>query len=137
MFDIGWQELFIVVAIVIIVVGPRDLPRVLKTVTSYIGKIRSMVREFQSGIDEVTREVDLEDLKVEAQKLAEVDFDDEIKQATNPVKAIEDEFSFDNGDVGSKDKVDSVSENTKMEELSSASLALKDKESISKKDSDK
>ena len=113
MFDIGWQELFIVVAIVIIVVGPRDLPRVLKTVTSYVGKIRSMVREFQSGIDEVTREVDIEDLRVEAQKLAEVDFDKEVKKATAPVEEIEDEFNFDNSVIEPEAQNSSLRRSTK------------------------
>ena len=94
MFDIGWQELFIVVAIAIIVVGPRDLPRVLRSITSYLSKARSMVREFQSGIDEVAREVDLDDIRKEAQDVANADFEDDIKDTLEPVKALENEFEF-------------------------------------------
>ena len=55
MFDIGWQELFVIGAITIIVVGPKDLPRVLMQVTKYVRKARSIAREFQSSIDEVVR----------------------------------------------------------------------------------
>ena len=68
MFDIGWQELFIIAAIAIIVVGPRDLPRALKSISGYISKAKSMVRELQSGIDEVAREVDLENIRKDAQE---------------------------------------------------------------------
>ena len=92
-FDIGWQELFIVVAIAIIVVGPRDLPRVLKSITGYISKARSMVREFQSGIDEVVREVDLEEIKKEAENTAKLDFEAEVNSALKPVKAIESDLN--------------------------------------------
>ena len=99
MFDIGWQELFVVVAIAIIVVGPRDLPRVLKTVTSYMNKMRSMVRDFQGGINEVTREIDLEDMRKEAELMADNNFGQEIKKTLEPISDLEDEFSFANKDI--------------------------------------
>ena len=56
MFDIGWQELFILAVLAIIVIGPKDLPRTIKTVTGWLRKARSMARELQSGIDDVVRE---------------------------------------------------------------------------------
>ena len=92
MFDIGWQELFIVAAIAIIVVGPRDLPSALKSITSYINKAKSMVREFQSGIDEVAREVDLENIRKEAQETASLDLEAELDSAVTPIKSIENDF---------------------------------------------
>ena len=55
MFDIGWQELFILAVLAIIVIGPKDLPRTIKTVTGWLRKARSMARELQSGIDDVVR----------------------------------------------------------------------------------
>ncbi|MEP2543110.1 MAG: Sec-independent protein translocase protein TatB, partial [Alphaproteobacteria bacterium] len=42
MFDIGWQELFIVAILAIIVIGPKDLPRAVRTVMRAIRKLRSM-----------------------------------------------------------------------------------------------
>ncbi len=84
MFDIGWQELFLVALITIIVVGPKELPRVLRTVTLWIRKIRSMAREFQDGIDDLAREADLDDLRKDIEKGAGVDFGDEIEQTIDP-----------------------------------------------------
>jgi sec-independent protein translocase protein TatB len=84
MFDIGWQELFIVAAIAIVVVGPRDLPRILKTVMSAIKKAKNMASEFQSGIDDVVREVELDDIRREANKMATMDLEDEVKSALDP-----------------------------------------------------
>ena len=66
MFDIGWQELFIVAVLAIIVVGPKDLPKALKTVTIWVRKARSMAREFQTGVNDMVRESELDEFKKQA-----------------------------------------------------------------------
>ena len=63
MFDIGWQELFILAVLAIIVIGPKDLPHAIRTITKGIRKARSMARDLQDGMDEVIREAELEDIK--------------------------------------------------------------------------
>ncbi|NQV99601.1 MAG: twin-arginine translocase subunit TatB [Rhodospirillales bacterium] len=97
MFDIGWQELFIVAVLAMIVVGPRELPSTLRTVMSYIRKAKSMARDFQNGIDEVAREVELDDIRQEANKIAHMDLDKEIKQAVDPTGSVKE--SLDMSDV--------------------------------------
>jgi len=71
MLDIGWQELFIIAILAIIVVGPKDLPRALKTVMQYVKKARGLAREFQNGVDEMVREADLDDLKKDLVKIGD------------------------------------------------------------------
>lgn len=73
MFDIGWQELFVLAVLAIIVVGPKDLPRAIRTVTYWIRKARGMARDLQDGIDDVVREAELEDIKKEANKIMDGD----------------------------------------------------------------
>lgn len=63
MFDIGWQELFIVAVFALIVVGPKDLPQAIRTITTWIRKARMMTRDFQAGVNEMVREAELDDLK--------------------------------------------------------------------------
>lgn len=63
MFDIGWQELFIVAILALIVVGPKDLPMAIRTITIWIRKAKMMTREFQSGVNEMVREAGLDDIK--------------------------------------------------------------------------
>ena len=46
MFDIGWPELFIIAVVVLLVVGPKDLPKVLRTVGHLAGKAKAITREF-------------------------------------------------------------------------------------------
>ncbi|MGF1594965.1 MAG: Sec-independent protein translocase protein TatB [Kiloniellaceae bacterium] len=63
MFDIGWSEMAVIALIALIVIGPKDLPNTMKTVAQWMRKARSLTREFQSGIDDMVREAELEDAR--------------------------------------------------------------------------
>ena len=63
MFDIGWQELFLVAVVALIIVGPKDLPRALRAVTGALRKVKGMARDFQSGLDDIVRESDLQEMR--------------------------------------------------------------------------
>ncbi|WP_193369200.1 Sec-independent protein translocase protein TatB [Pelagibius marinus] len=63
MFDIGWSEMAVIALIALVVIGPKDLPKTMKTIAHWMRKARSLTREFQSGIDEMVREAELEDAK--------------------------------------------------------------------------
>ena len=55
MFDIGWVEMMIVVVVMIVVIGPKDLPVVLHTMGRWIARVRAMARGFQDSIEEMER----------------------------------------------------------------------------------
>ena len=61
MFDFGWQEFLVIAFVLVLVVGPKDLPKVLKTVTKYIRNMRHMASEFHRGIEKMADESDLKD----------------------------------------------------------------------------
>lgn len=63
MFDIAWSEFMLVGAIALVVIGPKDLPKAMRTVGQAIGKIRRMASEFQGQFNEAMREAELHDLK--------------------------------------------------------------------------
>lgn len=84
MFDIGWQELFIVGLITIVVVGPKELPRVLRTATLWIRKIKGMARDFQDGLEDLAREADLDDMKKELEASADFDLEGELERSIDP-----------------------------------------------------
>ena len=84
MFDIGWQELFIVAILALIVVGPKDLPRAIRNIMGLVRKARIMARDFQVGIDDVVREADLDDMKNDIEKLSDGEIDKQIKSAFDP-----------------------------------------------------
>ena len=84
MFDIGWQELFIVAILALIVVGPKDLPRALRTIMGLVRKARMMASDFQVGLDDVVREADLDDMKNNIQNLSDGDINEQIQDAIDP-----------------------------------------------------
>jgi sec-independent protein translocase protein TatB len=84
MLDIGWVELSIIALITILVVGPKEIPRVLRTVTQVVRKVRGMASEFQSGIDELAREAELDDLKKDIEKTASKDLAGDLENTIDP-----------------------------------------------------
>ncbi|WP_417318398.1 Sec-independent protein translocase protein TatB [Emcibacter sp.] len=62
MFDIGMFEMFVIVVLAIIVVGPRDLPKMLRTAGQMVRKIKALGQEFQTGIKQIADEVELEEV---------------------------------------------------------------------------
>lgn len=69
MLDFGWQEFLLIAIVTVVIVGPKELPRVFRTITGFMRKARSLAGEFHSAMDEMAREADLEDLKKEASKI--------------------------------------------------------------------
>ena len=65
MFDIGGWEFLIIIVVAIVIIGPKDLPGMIRLVTGWIRKARELAGEFQSGIDDLAQEVDLEKISEE------------------------------------------------------------------------
>jgi len=63
MLDLGWSELLIIGVVALIVVGPKDLPRMLRTLGQYAGQARKVAREFQRSMDEAAKQADLDEMK--------------------------------------------------------------------------
>ena len=62
MFGIDSGELLIIAVVALVVIGPKDLPRVMRTIGNFVGRARGMARHFRSGIDTMIRETELEDM---------------------------------------------------------------------------
>ena len=63
MFDIASTELLLVMLVALLVIGPKDLPKVLRVVGKWVGKARGVAAQFRSGFDEMVRQSELEDLE--------------------------------------------------------------------------
>lgn len=63
MFGIDSAELLVVAIVALLVIGPKDLPRVMRTVGHWVGRARGMARHFRSGIDTMIREAELEEME--------------------------------------------------------------------------
>jgi sec-independent protein translocase protein TatB len=63
MFDIAWSELMLIGAVALVVIGPKDLPKAMRTVGQAVGKVRRMASEFQGQFNDAMREAELHELK--------------------------------------------------------------------------
>jgi sec-independent protein translocase protein TatB len=72
MFDIAWSEFLVIGVVALIVIGPKELPAVLRAVGQWTTKIRRMATEFQSQFQEAMREAEMADLKKEVDNLNNV-----------------------------------------------------------------
>lgn len=89
-FGIGSSELVIIAVVALIVIGPKDLPKVLRTIGQFTSKARSMAREFQSHLEEATREAGLDEVKSEVNKMTNFTVTDMDAAGDEIKKAIED-----------------------------------------------
>ena len=102
MFDIGWGELVVIGVIALIVIGPKELPAVLRTVGRTMNKVRRMAGEFQGQFQEALREAELHDLKKHADDIAStvsgsVGDLSSINPMAETQKEIENAFTIDPG----------------------------------------
>jgi len=63
MFDVAPSELLLVAVVALVVIGPKDLPRVMRVVGQWVGRARGMARHFRTGIDEMIRQSELEEME--------------------------------------------------------------------------
>jgi sec-independent protein translocase protein TatB len=63
MFDLGWLEFAIVGLVMILVLGPKELPHAMRSIARFMRKARRLASEFQGHMDDIIREADLDDVK--------------------------------------------------------------------------
>ncbi len=84
MFDLGWGELLIVGVVALVVLGPKELPNALRTVSNLTKTARKLAGEFQSGVNEIVREAELEDARKAAQSISKGSVSKAIEKAIDP-----------------------------------------------------
>jgi len=85
MFDFGWDEMAVIAVVSLIVIGPKDLPVVLRQMGRWTRKAREMASDFQRGVDDMLRESELADLKKEVAKVTDVNLlRQEVDRAIDP-----------------------------------------------------
>lgn len=69
MLDLGWQELFFIALLALIVVGPKDLPIMVQSISRWIFKARRLVQDFQDSMESAARELEIDSIKHEVNKV--------------------------------------------------------------------
>jgi len=84
MFDIGWTEMLVIAVVMIVVVGPKDLPKMLRTFGKTTAKLRSMAGDFQKQFNDALKEAELDDVKKSVDTLRGLNPANEIRKQLNP-----------------------------------------------------
>ncbi|MGH6945390.1 MAG: Sec-independent protein translocase protein TatB [Geminicoccaceae bacterium] len=84
MFDVGWSEMAVILLVALIVIGPKDLPRVARTMGRWAAKGRSMAREFQNALEDMAREAELDTVKKEIEKAGRGNLAKTIENTIDP-----------------------------------------------------
>lgn len=84
MFDIGWTEMLVIAVVMIVVVGPKDLPRMLRTFGKMTTKVRGMAGDFQKQFNDALKEAELDDVKKSVDALRGLNPAAEIRKQLNP-----------------------------------------------------
>ena len=90
MLDMSWGEMMVIGAVALIVIGPKDLPKALRTVGQMTSKIRRMAAEFQGQFNEAMREAELDDVKRQIQGIN--DSVGTLNRGFDPAQTIRDEL---------------------------------------------
>ncbi|HEY1258587.1 MAG TPA: Sec-independent protein translocase protein TatB [Stellaceae bacterium] len=89
LFDLGWSELLLIGVVALVFIGPKDLPKALRVAGFWVRKARTLSREFQSSIDQMIREAELDEIRQDLKKASELDIEHEFRQTVDPTGSLQ------------------------------------------------
>ena len=84
MFDFAWSEIAVIGVVALIAIGPKDMPVAIRAVTTAIKKARRMAAEFQTHVDEMVRDADLQEVRNSIAEIRNFDFKGTVERAVDP-----------------------------------------------------
>jgi sec-independent protein translocase protein TatB len=93
MFD-SWSEMFVIALVALVVIGPKDLPRVLRVVGQWVGKAKRVSYEFKRHVDDMVREAELDEVRQQIQSAANTDPGAYVENTIDPDKKIREAIEF-------------------------------------------
>ncbi|MDX3925449.1 MAG: Sec-independent protein translocase protein TatB [Shinella sp.] len=95
MLEVGWSEILVIAIVLILVVGPKDLPPMLRAFGRMTSKMRGMASEFRTQFDEALREADLDDVRKTINDAQSLNPMNTIREAVNPLRQMGSEIKSD------------------------------------------
>ena len=123
MLDIGWSEMAVIMLVALIVIGPKDLPRLAREIGRWTGKARAMARDFHRAIDDMAREAELDDLKKAVDDAGKFNPKKAIGKVIDPDGSLERAFVVDDKN-GKKVKTEPVTASSSPEPLPAPKAAV-------------
>jgi sec-independent protein translocase protein TatB len=93
MFDFAWSEIALIAAVALIAIGPKDMPVAIRAVTDVIKKARRMAAEFQTHVDEMMRDANLDEVRNSISDIRNFDIRGEIEKAVDADGSLRNTFA--------------------------------------------
>ena len=93
MFDFAWSEIALIGIVALIAIGPKDMPVAIRAVTQMIKKARRMASEFQTHVDEMVREANLDEVRSQINEIRSMDIKGTVERAVDPDGALRSGFA--------------------------------------------
>ncbi|PZU84296.1 MAG: twin-arginine translocase subunit TatB [Shinella sp.] len=95
MLDVGWSELLVIAVILIVVVGPKDLPPMIRAFGKMTARLRRTAGEFRAQFDEALREAELDDLRQSVDEARKLNPATSLRDAINPLRQMGNDIKAD------------------------------------------
>ncbi len=86
--DFGMSELLLIGVVALVFIGPKDLPKALRVAGFWVRKARTLSREFQSSVEQMIREAELDEMRQELKKATEIDLDKQFRETIDPTGSL-------------------------------------------------
>ena len=87
-FDFGMSELLLIGVVALVFIGPKDLPKALRVAGFWFRKARTLSREFQTSVEQMIREAELDEMRQELKKVTEIDLEKQFRETIDPTGSL-------------------------------------------------
>src|SRR5947207_1223360 len=88
LFDLGMSELLLIGIVALVFIGPKDLPKALRVAGFWVRKARTLSREFQTSVEQMIREAELDEMRQELKKATEIDLEKQFHETIDPTGSL-------------------------------------------------
>ncbi len=99
MFDIGWQEILVIGVVALVVIGPKDLPRTMRTAGKWVRKAKLVTNEFKRHVDDMMRESELDEVRRNISEVTAINPGQYIENQIDPDKKLRESLEFGGEDL--------------------------------------
>lgn len=93
MFDFAWSEIAVIAVVALVAIGPKDMPVALRALTGWLKKARGMAAEFQTHVDEMVREANLQEVRDHINDIRNIDVKSMVAATVDPDGSLRDTFA--------------------------------------------
>jgi sec-independent protein translocase protein TatB len=93
MFDFAWSEIGLIAAVALVLIGPKDMPVAIRAITDMVKKARRMASEFQTHVDEMVREANLDEVRSSINELRNFDIKGAVTRTVDPDGSLRSTFT--------------------------------------------